>query len=206
MRANVSVHEPKQPQDEESPLAYSMEGLNRDEPGSLLPYVWAPGWNSNQSLHKFQGEVGGAIRGGTGGVRLFDHHDAPSVGFDSVGPSGIAAENGFELIPRPRIFGSDELSALSDGVSELVPRAYLEFSPADAAALAIKAGDGVVVNGGAAAFEVRIDPQLRDRCIAYAPGLTGCETLIPRSAVEISKAPDWEPRVDTLIASDGAVS
>ena len=63
MRADVSVHEPKQPVDEETPLAFTMEGLNRDQPGALLPYVWSPGWNSNQSLHKFQAEVGGALEG-----------------------------------------------------------------------------------------------------------------------------------------------
>jgi NADH-quinone oxidoreductase subunit G len=75
MLADVSVHEPKQPVDDETALAYSMEGLNRDEPGALMPYVWSPGWNSNQSLHKFQAEVGGPIRGGSAGVRLLGGGD-----------------------------------------------------------------------------------------------------------------------------------
>ena len=71
MRANISVHEPKQREDEETPLAFTMEGLNRDQPGALLPWVWAPGWNSNQSVHKFQTETGGPLKGGTAGARLF---------------------------------------------------------------------------------------------------------------------------------------
>ena len=70
MNSGVSVHEPQQAQDHESPLSFSMEGLNRDQPASLTPFVWAPGWNSNQSLQKFQSEVDGPLKGGSSGVRL----------------------------------------------------------------------------------------------------------------------------------------
>ena len=70
MNSGVSVHEPQQPKDHESPLSYSMEGLNRDQPSSLMPFVWSPGWNSNQSLQKFQAEVDGPLKGGPSGVRL----------------------------------------------------------------------------------------------------------------------------------------
>ncbi|WP_439105868.1 NADH-quinone oxidoreductase subunit NuoG [Congregibacter sp.] len=206
MRANVSVHEPKQTQDEESPLSYSMEGLNRDEPGSLLPYVWAPGWNSNQSLHKFQAEVGGALRGGTAGVRLIESNSGAYASSGVSASPRPTSENALELIPRPRIFGSDELSALSEGLSELIPRAYLEFSPADASLHGLEAGDGVTVDGGTVAFEVRIDPQLRQSCVAYAPGLAGCQELKPRTVVQIAKAQDWERDNAALIASDGGVS
>ena len=38
MNSDVSVHEPQQPKDHESPLSYSMEGLNRDQPASLIPF------------------------------------------------------------------------------------------------------------------------------------------------------------------------
>ena len=40
MNSGVSVHEPQQPKDHESPLSFSMEGLNRDQPSSLTPFVW----------------------------------------------------------------------------------------------------------------------------------------------------------------------
>jgi len=61
MLADVSVHEPKQPVDDDTPFSYSMEGVNGKQPGSLIPFVWAPGWNSTQSIHKFQSEAGGAL-------------------------------------------------------------------------------------------------------------------------------------------------
>lgn len=204
MRANISVHEPKQPQDPESPLAYSMEGLNRDEPGSLLPYVWSPGWNSNQSLHKFQDEVGGALRGGTAGVRLLGND--PSIADVERTPPSTPSASGdlLELLPRPCIFGSDELSALSEGLGERTPCAYVELSAADALRHGLKAGDGIVVKGCESAFEVRIDPQLREGCLAYAPGLPACDDLRPRTTVSIAKAPNWERSNAALIASDGA--
>lgn len=214
MRADVSVHEPKQPQDHESPLAYSMEGLNRDEPGSLLPYVWSPGWNSNQSLHKFQDEVGGALSGGTAGVRLLDSPSSvnsavgPAVGLDQRTPPSIpqAAEELLELLPRPCIFGSDELSALSEGLSERVPRVYVELSSADALRRGLESGDGVMIEGCESSFEVRIDPHLREGCLAYAPGLPACNDLRPRTGVAITRAQGWERSTAALIASDGASS
>src|SRR5690606_8325057 len=57
MHANVTVHEPKPPVDEESPLSFTMEGHPLQAPGALLTYSWSPGWNSNQSIFKFQDEV-----------------------------------------------------------------------------------------------------------------------------------------------------
>ena len=70
MYADRTMHEPKAQVDEESPLAFSMEGANTGDVGALIPYVWAPGWNSNQAITRFQLEVGGRLRGGDPGVRL----------------------------------------------------------------------------------------------------------------------------------------
>ena len=41
-------------------------------PSALNPGVWAPSWNSNQAVNKFQDEIGGDLHGGDPGVRLFD--------------------------------------------------------------------------------------------------------------------------------------
>ncbi|MFP3941843.1 MAG: NADH-quinone oxidoreductase subunit NuoG, partial [Thermoanaerobaculia bacterium] len=46
LSAHRSVHEPKPPDDPDAPLAYSMEGSRRQPPPALVPYFWAPGWNS----------------------------------------------------------------------------------------------------------------------------------------------------------------
>jgi NADH-quinone oxidoreductase subunit G len=201
MRANISVHEPKQPVDEESPLAFSMEGLNRGQPGALLPFVWAPGWNSNQSLHKFQAEVGGPLKGGTAGARLL------MSGVGRAAPPPTAASSGSEggqwqLVPRQRIFGSDELSALSAGVEQLVERAFVEIGPQDAEAIGVGHGDGVTIGDGLAALEVRINTTMAAGCIGFSVGLKGSENLQAGQLVNLVKAEDWSRQLP-LIASDG---
>src|SRR5262249_51446711 len=62
--AELDVHEPKPPEDPDSPLAHSMEGYPCQPPSPLIPFFWAPGWNSVQSANKYQQEVGGPLRGG----------------------------------------------------------------------------------------------------------------------------------------------
>jgi NADH-quinone oxidoreductase subunit G len=70
MLANVSLHEPKPPEDRDSPLSFSMEGCQDEPPAPLIPRYWSPGWNSVQALNKFQQEVGGLLKGGDPGIRL----------------------------------------------------------------------------------------------------------------------------------------
>ena len=54
MLANISVHEPKPPEDPDSPLSFSMEGYPDEPPAALIPFFWSPGWNSIQAVNKFQ--------------------------------------------------------------------------------------------------------------------------------------------------------
>ncbi len=73
MRANISVHEPRQPQDQDSAFAFSMEGYaGSTEARQQIPFAWSPGWNSPQAWNKFQDEVGGHLRAGDPGVRLLE--------------------------------------------------------------------------------------------------------------------------------------
>ncbi|MDF0752956.1 hypothetical protein NLU14_22275, partial [Marinobacter sp. 71-i] len=73
MRANISVHEPRTPQDPDTAFAFSMEGYSGSvEPRQQVPFAWSPGWNSPQAWNKFQDEVGGHIRAGDPGTRLIE--------------------------------------------------------------------------------------------------------------------------------------
>jgi NADH-quinone oxidoreductase subunit G len=78
MHADVRLHEPKPPEDIDSPLAYSMEGYAGLPPAPLIPRYWSPGWNSVQALNKFQQEVGGPLAGGDPGKRLIEPRTLPS--------------------------------------------------------------------------------------------------------------------------------
>ena len=204
MVADVSVHEPKQPVDEESSLAFSMEGLNQSQPGSLLPYVWSPGWNSNQSLHKFQAEVGGPLKGGTAGTRLL----LPAANPVDAAVVDIAADpepkaGQWLLVSRYRIFGSDELSALSHGIAELVEPASIEVSAADAAKLQVIEGDGLAIADGEVRLEVRINDNIAGGCAAFSAGLDGTFDLAAGQWATLTKATDWQRRKPQLIGTDG---
>ncbi len=73
MRDNIRVLEPRLPQDFDTMFTFSMEGNNQPTAHrSQVPFAWAPGWNSPQAWNKFQDEVGGKLRFGDPGVRLFE--------------------------------------------------------------------------------------------------------------------------------------
>jgi NADH-quinone oxidoreductase subunit G len=201
MRANVSVHEPKQSVDDESALAFTMEGNSHTPPGALLPFVWAPGWNSNQALHKFQSEVGGPLIGGTAGVRLLDRTGDIAEAADpekSIAPSPQPGE--YRLHPRYRIFGSEELSVHSPGIAELAGPAWVALCGADARSLDLAEGDGASVGGRS--LELKIDDSIPTGCMAYSAGFSGTGDLQPGLCLPVTKALDWQ-RQPELIASEG---
>ena len=90
MLANITVHEPKPPEDFDSPLSFSMEGNPDQPPAALIPFFWSPGWNSIQAVNKYQSEIAGPLRGGPAGVRLIEPaQDGTDVfQFHSPGISG----------------------------------------------------------------------------------------------------------------------
>ena len=195
MLADKSVHEPKQPVDEDTPLSYSMEGANGKQPGALIPYVWSPGWNSNQSIHKFQSEAGGALAGGTPGKRLIEAAESKSTSAYQIPSAPTQATEQWQLVPLYRIFGSDELSAQSPAVNELVPRAQIEISPDDAKKLGVGNGDGLAVSDldsdTRAELEVKLNASVAAGCVAYVVGLPDSIWFSPHSKVSLSKASGW---------------
>lgn len=192
MRADVSVHEPKQPQDHDSPLAFTMEGDNKQQPGALLPFVWSPGWNSNQSLHKFQSEVGGALSGGTAGVRLIEASRSAQRVDAEINSSPTASNSqssGWRLLPLYRIFGSEELTAYSPAVNELVSEPFVQLSAIDASTLNAEDGDIIELTctGRSAPFRLEINASIPAGCVGYSVGLPGAMWLEPNSLVRLKK-------------------
>ena len=70
--ANISVSEPKLAQDNDSPLAFSMEGRPETPPSSMVPFYWNPGWNSVQAMYHYMDEPDGSLKGGDPGIRLIE--------------------------------------------------------------------------------------------------------------------------------------
>ena len=95
MRANISVHEPRQPQDKDTMFAFSMEGNNSPlADRQQIPFARAPGWNSPQAWNKFRAEVGGKLRHGDPGVRLIEAGRAASVTSTAYQPPSIRTTAG----------------------------------------------------------------------------------------------------------------
>lgn len=82
--ANISVHESKTTQSQFDDFNFSMEGkaaFTNDE----MPFTWAPGWNSNQSINQYQTQVGKTLIKRTQGLLLtFDDAMNTASGNKSV--------------------------------------------------------------------------------------------------------------------------
>ena len=171
MRADVSVHEPRAPQDPDSALAFSMEGYaGPDEPGPLIPFAWSPGWNSPQSWNKFQDEVGGHLRAGDPGVRLFE---SDASGGYAGAPAAPA--QGWQVAPLHHLFGSEELSARAEVVRALVPAPYVALHPDDAAREGLAEGSPVRValDGTVWTAPLVLRPTLAPGVVGVPAGLPG---------------------------------
>jgi NADH-quinone oxidoreductase subunit G len=176
IHATVTVHDPKPPEDPDSPLSYTMEGYYGPMPSALVPYFWAPSWNSARAVNKFQDEVGGSLRGGDPGIRLIE----PALGavpryYDEV-PAAFAKRNGeWLIVPLHEIFGSEELSRLAPAVAERVPPSYLALNTHDATGLRIAEGAMVAVDlgGDISRLPVRVRPDLPSGVAGLVVGLSG---------------------------------
>ena len=144
MLANIAVSEPKPPEDPDSGMSYTMEGTRALPPSSMIPFFWSPGWNSVQSVNKYQEEVGAALRGGDPGLRLFESTNNKQLTyFNDVPEKFKSVENQFWIVPVHHIFGSEELSAKSASVAKRVPEPYLLLNKGDGAKLKLNEGDTI---------------------------------------------------------------
>ena len=160
MRAHLNVHEPKQPEDEQSVLAFSMEGVSALKNAAVLGQTWAPGWNSNQSVSKFQEEINGELKQGDTGSLLISRDGTSGSYFEVPAPAQVPAGQ-FALARAFQIFGSDELSARSEAIQQRMCGAWVSLAPEDAEALSLGQGDKVSLNGNGSTAAVLIRKKMR---------------------------------------------
>lgn len=142
--AAKSVHEPKPPETADAPFSTTMEGYYGQMPAGLIPFFWAPSWNSGQALNKFQAEIGGALRGGDAGVRLLEPQPGATLPYYAEIPAAFAARTGQWLaVPLHQVFGDEEQSALAPAIRERGTGPCLALNADDAAAITAVAGSVV---------------------------------------------------------------
>jgi NADH-quinone oxidoreductase subunit G len=197
MQANLSVHEPKPPEDPDSPMSFSMEGYPGKPPSSLIPFFWAPSWNSIQATAKFQQEVGGELCGGDPGLRLIEPpRDEPLGGakpiYENDAPAQTEKREGEWLaVPLHHIFGSEELSILSPAIAERAPKPYLALHPEDAGGLDLVADEEaeIRINGSAQRLLVKLDAGIARGLAGIPAGLPQTKSLQLPTWSKIAKLP-----------------
>jgi NADH-quinone oxidoreductase subunit G len=146
MNADRTIHEPHTGPDIDSPLAFSMEGYPGRPPAALQPRFWAPAWNSEQAMIKFQKEPGGRLARGSSGVRLFEKRSS-GHGYEGRAPAPFRPAAGRLLALASRhVFGSEELSALAPAVARMAPAPRALMNRADAEGRHIVDGSDVRVS------------------------------------------------------------
>ena len=187
MRANISVHEPRQPQDIDTMFTFSMEGNNQPTAHrSQVPFAWAPGWNSPQAWNKFQDEVGGKLRFGDPGVRLFETSENGLDYFTSV-PARFQPQDGkWRIAPYYHLFGSDELSQRAPVFQSRMPQPYIKLNPADAAKLGVNAGTRVCFSydGNTVTLPVEIAEGLTAGQVGLPMGMSGIAPVLAGAHLE----------------------
>ncbi|MGH9416242.1 MAG: molybdopterin-dependent oxidoreductase, partial [Terriglobales bacterium] len=165
IRANLTVSEPKPPEDPDAPLTYTMEGYPAQPPAALTPFFWSPGWNSPQAQLTYQSEINAALRGGDAGALIFTASTPSDVGrvADPRADRRPAPTPPEPFSPRPdqfwverqfHLFGSEELSREGRALASLAPAAYVALSPGDAAAHGWLAGQPLAIQLGARFYQV----------------------------------------------------
>ena len=212
MRAHINVHEPKQTQDEEGILNFSMEGVPPVKDAAVFNTAWAPGWNSNQSVFKFQDEVNGPLRQASEGTRLFDAVEKGSGDYFKLAPTPTAGE-GLRRQPIYHLFGSEELSGRTKAIRERATSAYLVLSPGDAKTLSVGNGEGleITVNGDSGApgtikLPCLIRHQFQPGTVGVTVGLPGLNIHDLDNNLLLSRTDNWQAppewRPEHIIVSD----
>ena len=171
LHAEVAVAEQPPPADPDAPMTFSMEGIQFAGFSPLQANIWAPGWNSDQAIHKFQDQPGGERIPGASGQPLlraaatFD----PQIASRELSSTPRDADT-LDLLPLYRLFGSGELSRHARAIATVMGDGFLQIHPEDLRKLRLSAGDQVSIPGANTSFEIRSSTATPRGCIGIGCG------------------------------------
>ena len=212
MRAPISVHEPMQPKDLDTGLTFSMEGYSGQQAaGSMIPFASSAGWNSPQAWNKYQDKIGGSLKGGDPGVRLFDQGERLAkrqyVAPEATSASRTDLQQGqAKLVPIYNIYASSIMASRSPVVAEQLPVATWRISIEDAREWGIRAGDylAIEVDQQQMTLPVQLVDYLAEGCIGYPVGQVPIVHPSMPASVSKAAAPATHVKVSGLMAEDVA--
>ena len=194
MHADRNVREPKPPVSADSPFSSTMEGFYGTVPPAVLPFFWAPAWNSVQSVNKFQSEIGGALDGGDPGVRLLEARAEAAMPYYTGVPGPFEPRSGLWFaVMVPRVFGDEEQSGRAKAIRERMAPSALALNDEDAALIGAASGEplDIEIGGERQRLALEIHPEM-------PRGVVGIAGL----AAKAHALPDW---IRITRAGQGAV-
>jgi NADH-quinone oxidoreductase subunit G len=157
MNANIAVSEPKVPHDDNSTLAFSMEGQPEKPPSSMVPFYWTPGWNSVQALYDYLDEPGGSMKGGDPGIRLIEPGERKNISYFKTGPQTFKTQKDeWLIIPVYQIFGSDELSSAGRSIAQRIEEPFVFLNQKDADIIRVNESDLIQLEISDTIFKIRV--------------------------------------------------
>jgi len=202
MKANLNVHEPKQPVDDQSIMSFSMEGIPATKDSSVLGAAWSPAWNSNQSISKFQEEINGDLKQGHVGELLIERNEIGSYLSLDQQPNNLNGD--LQVAVVYQIFGSDELSAKSKTIQHRMADAYVALSPKDAESLDLNQGDSVSLDGNSNIAIACIRSKMKQGTVAVYCGDNDIDRHALGATIALSKVAEAKMKhgIQGLIVSD----
>ncbi|MBN2366907.1 MAG: NADH-quinone oxidoreductase subunit G, partial [Calditrichaeota bacterium] len=142
----------------------------------LIPFFWAPGWNSDNAINKYQIEVGGPLHSGDPGLRLIEPVGNETLKYYFDIPNKFEILKGeWMIVPLYLIFGSEELSSQSASIQKRIPKPYLVLNSQDAQKLKIEGGSTVQITIGSVPYslKVKISKDFPRGAAGFTVGLPG---------------------------------
>ncbi len=170
MNADRNVHEGKQTLDDNSVMSFSMEGIQPLRDATVLGSSWAPQWNSNQSISKFQNEVNGALKQRNSEIHLITRNSHLDYYPSYSRTEGQSDEHKYLLQAVQQIFGSDELSARSKPVQSRMSDCYIAFNVESAKQLGATTGDSIELQDTGVELTLVVRADVPDGVALVYPG------------------------------------
>lgn len=192
MLANQTVHEPKPFGESNAPYKQSMEGqLSGQSETQPIAFSWSPGWNSNQSNHKFKDEYRSHELSAQSAL-LTVEPVTQGCWFKWQPDWSRKTDATFKVLASYKVFGSDSLSLHSLPVQELMPSGQLSVNSKVAAKLGLDSGQWVQCDSHNIPLQVTIEDTTPDATLlVYSPAnlpfiWDSCDqvTPLPADAVE----------------------
>jgi NADH-quinone oxidoreductase subunit G len=176
MNAHIVVSESRVSQDNDSPLAFSMEGQQEYPPSSLVPFYWTSGWNSVQAMYNYLDEPNGPMKGGDPGIRMIEPALEPNSSFFKIDFKSFEYQKDeWLIIPVYQIFGSEELSSVSSAIIQRIQEPFLFLNQKDSEILSVMSGELIQLEAGSIKLKIKviIENSLRQGIAGLSVNLPG---------------------------------